>query len=241
MKLDRDPELLDRLAAQYALGVLRGRARSRLEHLARTEPAIQAAVGHWQARLAGIAELQPSATPVDKVWCGIEDRLGWKAPAPSRWQRFWRARLAAPAFWRGTAAALALVAALALGLDLWLARQLATAPPAASAIAVLHDAQAQPAMLVTLDARAGELTVRRLDHLALDPTQALQLWALPAGGKPQSLGVLGQRREARLALPPALGRPPALAVSIEPPTGSPDPAGPSGPVIFQGQVIDNTL
>lgn len=242
MRIAHDPERLERLASQYALGVLRGGAQRRLERLARTEPAVQAAIARWQRRLAGIAELQPAAVPVDKVWCGIETRLGWKAPAPSRWQRFWRSRRSAPAFfWRGAAAALGVVAALALGLDMWLARQLATAPPTAAAIAMLQDAQSRPAMLVTWNARAGEVVVRRLDHLSLGPAQALQLWALPAGGKPRSLGVLGQRRDARLPLPPALERPPALAVSIEPPAGSPNPDGPSGPVVFQGQVIDSTL
>ncbi|AOY92985.1 hypothetical protein BKK79_15210 [Cupriavidus sp. USMAA2-4] len=60
--------------------------------------------------------------------------------------------------------------------------------------------------------------MRRLEHLSLDPARALQLWALPA-----------------------LERPPALAVSIEPPAGSPSPDDPSGPIVFQGQVIDSAL
>ncbi|KAF7963035.1 hypothetical protein AWV80_14605 [Cupriavidus sp. UYMU48A] len=97
MRLNRHPELLDRLAAQYALGVLRGGARRRMEQLAREEPAVRAAVGHWQVRLSGMAELQPASEPVEAVWCGIEQRLGWKpAPphkpaAPSWWQRLWEA------------------------------------------------------------------------------------------------------------------------------------------------------
>lgn len=245
MNLSRHPDLIDRLAAQYALGVLRGGARRRLETLAREEPAIRAAISHWQSRLSGLAELQPASAPVEKVWCGIEQRLGWqamKAPdaaTPARaawWQRLW----AAPGFWRGATMVTAALAAVAIGLNVRMVRQLDTAPRV-NAVAVLNDDRAQAAVLVTWDARSQALTLRRLDHLPLTDAQALQLWALPAGGKPQSLGVIGHQRQLRLALAQALGKVPALAISVEPRGGSPDPDGPTGPVVFKGQVIDNTL
>ncbi|MGD7413243.1 anti-sigma factor, partial [Ralstonia pseudosolanacearum] len=38
-----------------------------------------------------------------------------------------------------------------------------------------------------------------------------------------------------------LARVPALAVSVEPRSGSPDPNGPTGPVIFKGALIDSAL
>ncbi|NOV25102.1 hypothetical protein E5S69_16475 [Cupriavidus necator] len=247
MKLASHPDLLDRIAAQYALGVLRGGARRRLERLAHEEPAVRAAIRRWQDRLAGVAELQAAAEPVDKVWCGIEARLGWKAAedrgatvaasapglrdAGGWWQRLW----SAPVFWRGAAAAMALVAVLAIGIGMHLARQRDAAP--AEVIAVLNDGHAQPAMLVSWDAGARHLVVRRLDHLRLDERQVLQLWALPEGGKPRSLGVIGRVPQARIALaqPPMEVR--TLAASIEPPGGSPNADGPSGPVVFKGPVI----
>jgi len=251
MNLSRHPDLIDRLAAQYALGVLRGGARRRLETLAREQPAIRAAISHWQSRLSGLAELQPASAPVEKVWSGIEQRLGWQAMKSSEaagpagaagaapaawWQRLW----AAPGFWRSATMATAVLAAVAIGLNVRMARQLDTAP-LVNAVAVLNDDRAQAAVLVTWDARSQALTLRRLDHLPLNDAQALQLWALPAGGKPQSLGVIGHQRQLRLAVAQALGKVPALAISVEPRGGSPDPNGPTGPVVFKGQVIDNTL
>ena len=245
MNLSRHPDLIDRLAAQYALGVLRGGARRRFEQLARQEPTIRDAIVHWQARLSGIAELQPAAEPVDKVWCGIEQRLGWqpmpdaaaKAGVPEHW---WRRLWNVPGFWRGVTLATAAVAAVAIGLNMRMARQLDTAP-LVNAVAVLNDDRAEAAVLVTWDARSHSLTLRRLDHLPLSDEQVLQLWALPDGGKPQSLGVLGHQRQLRLAVAQAVGKVPALAISVEPPGGSPDPNGPTGPVVFKGRVIDNTL
>lgn len=247
MKLASHPDLLDRIASQYALGVLRGGARRRLERLAQEEPAVRAAIHRWQARLAGVAELQAAAVPVDKVWCGIEERLGWKAAearspaatagaagpdaAASWWQRLW----SAPVFWRGAAAAMALVAVLAIGIGMHLAQQREAAP--AEVIAVLNDERGQPAMLVSWDAGQRSLLVRRLDHLRLSEQQVLQLWALPEGGTPQSLGLIGRVRQARLALAQRPSAMPALAVSIEPAGGSTNADGPSGPVVFKGPVI----
>ncbi|WP_367394604.1 anti-sigma factor domain-containing protein [Cupriavidus sp. Agwp_2] len=255
MKLAAHPELLDRLAAQYALGVLRGGARRRMEHLAREEPAVHAAILRWQDRLAGVSELQATAEPVDKVWCGIEARLGWKppverpatvqaaspvaspaaSPAAGWWQRLW----STPVFWRGAAAAMAVVTVLSIGIGMHGAQQREAAP--AAVIAVLNDDQARPAMLVSWDASARSLIVRRLDHIKLSEQQVLQLWALPTDGKPRSLGVIGRAPQARLAMAAAPAAVPALAVSIEPTGGSPSADGPSGPVVFKGPVLHNPL
>ncbi|MFC4518901.1 anti-sigma factor [Cupriavidus pinatubonensis] len=240
MRLTRHPDLLDRMAAQYALGVLRGGARRRMEQLAREEPAVRAAIGHWQVRLSGMAELQPSAETVEAVWCGIEQRLGWKpvlsagAAEPPWWQKLW----AAPVFWRGAAAAMTVIAALAVGIG-WQMTQ--RQPSEAAVMAVLNNAQSKPALLVSWDGAARQLLVQRLDDTALSGQQVLQLWALPEGGKPQSLGVIGRERSARLALTRFPSAVPALAVSVEPPGGSTNPDGPSGPVIFKGPLIHSPL
>lgn len=242
MNLARNPDLLDRMAAQYALGVLRGGARRRMEQLARHEPAVYAAISHWQTRLSGMAELHAPDVPVEAVWCGIERRLGWKAdlPTPATAQATapaggWRGLWQVPAFWRTATAVMAVLAVVAIvgTMGRW-----QTAPQASGVVvALLQSQQAQPAMLVNWDAAGRALIVRRLDNLPLTDQQALQLWALPEGGKPLSLGVIGHARETRLPLAALPANAPALAVSVEPPGGSPNPEGPSGPVVFQGALL----
>ena len=44
----RRPELRDRLAAEYVLGTLHGRARARLQQLLRDDPQLQARVAFWE-------------------------------------------------------------------------------------------------------------------------------------------------------------------------------------------------
>ena len=50
MNITQHPDLLDRLAASYALGTLRGGARRRFETLAREHATVRAAALVWQTR-----------------------------------------------------------------------------------------------------------------------------------------------------------------------------------------------
>jgi anti-sigma-K factor RskA len=65
------------------------------------------------------------------------------------------------------------------------------------------------------------------------------LWAVPKSGNPRSLGVLTGNERATLALNErAIGADVALlAVSLEPRGGSPDPNGPSGPILYTGNWV----
>ena len=235
----RHPDLVDKLAAEYAVGTLGAGARRRFEQILRHDDAVRATVERWQRYLADLPALQPATAPLPEILCRVEVQLGWREPTPARkalWQRIWQGT----GFWRGATAVAAVVAAVAIGLNLRLAQQLRDAP-VANAVAVLQDAQAQAAVLVTWDARTGTLSLKRLDATPLNTEQALQLWALPPGGHPQSLGVIGHQRAVRLTVAQPLRQVPALAISVEPRGGSPNPQGPTGPVVFKGALIDSTL
>lgn len=235
----RHPDLVDKLAAEYAVGTLRAGARRRFEQILRHDDAVRATVERWQRYLADLPALQPATASLPEILCRVEVQLGWREPTPARkalWQRIWQGT----GFWRGATAVAAVVAAVAIGLNLRLAQQLRDAP-VANAVAVLQDAQAQAAVLVTWDARTGTLSLKRLDATPLNTEQALQLWALPPGGHPQSLGVIGHQRAVRLTVAQPLRQVPALAISVEPRGGSPNPQGPTGPVVFKGALIDSTL
>lgn len=232
----RHPDLVDKLAAEYAVGTLRAGARRRFEQLIRHDADVRATAERWQRYLADLPALQPASAPLPAILCRVEVQLGWRRPEPPRWtlwQRLWQET----GLWRGATAVAAIVAAAAIGLNLRLAQQLREAP-VASAVAVRQDARAQAAVLVTWDARTGALSLKRLNATPLTSQQALQLWALPPDGHPQSLGVIGHQRVMRLILAQPLARVPALAVSVEPRGGSPDP---NGPVIFKGALIDSAL
>ncbi|HEY6830976.1 MAG TPA: anti-sigma factor, partial [Pseudolabrys sp.] len=74
-----------------------------------------------------------------------------------------------------------------------------------------------------------------------DPTRVPELWLIPPDGRPRPVGLLRADQTVTLTLPPdlaALARDNAvLAVSLEPPGGSPTGA-PTGPVIASGKLTN---
>ncbi len=274
MNITDRPDLVDRLAAAYALGILRGGARRRFETLARRSPGLRVAAQLWQERLMSITELQLREAPGPNVWKRIENLIAAQpralpavAPAAAgvasdllrRARNLWRgAALAA-----GVASLAAVVVALNLRgeLDgqaaqlaqartqgLTLVRQNAElmaqlqAQPDIRYVAVLADDKAAPSMLVTFDPKHSRLTLKRVGGYQEAADKSLQLWALPPGGAPRSLGVLGSDAVARLAaVEQVVGQSPAMAVSLEPKGGVPGEGGPTGPVLFKGAVLQTPI
>ncbi|MDZ4357210.1 MAG: anti-sigma factor [Variovorax sp.] len=253
MNLLAHPELLELLAASHALGTLRGGARRRFETLAREQAPVRAAALVWQGRLAGMTELQQPVAPDPAVWTRIRNLIDAEqaqqalarqrdnaapittptAPSTGGWLR-------SLALWRGAAAAGALVAVLAVGVGMNLREQLINAP-AVQYVAVLSDDKAAASMLVTFDPKKKQLVLQRVGNFREGTDKSLQLWALPPGGTPRSLGVLDNAPALRLAASESDVRVPALAISLEPKGGVPSAGGPTGPVLFHGPLIEKTL
>ncbi|MFN4121326.1 anti-sigma factor domain-containing protein [Acidovorax sp.] len=269
MNLSRHPELLDRLAASYALGTLRGGARRRFESLAREQAPVRAAALVWHSRWSGLTELQGQAVPSAHVWTRIHNlvdadqalRAACAAPAQGStasgdaarraqgwWQNLW--------VWRGAAAAgaLATLAAVAVGVQTYGAlrssagqqiaalQQQLEAAPQIQYVAVLADENAAASMLVTFDPKHNQLVLERVGEFREGADKSLQLWALPPTGGPRSLGVLGEdARSILVAGESDVRRVPTLAISLEPKGGVPSETGPTGPVLFKGAVIQRTL
>jgi len=220
--------LRDKLAAEYVLGTLRGGARRRFEGWLHDDAALRNITRDWADRLTPMGEFAPAVTPPRRVWRAIEHRLHLRTA--SAWENFWRG--SAPAFWRPLGL-VAMVATLVLAVTLvqWRNNQ-----PSVDYVATLSDDKAQAALLVTADRRHGALDVRLAAGTTPAADRVLQLWAVPKAGAPRSLGVLPRSGTVRLRLPAgALGDDVALlAVSVEPLGGSPDPTGPSGPIVYKG-------
>ena len=265
MNLIQHPELIDRLAASYALGTLRGGARRRFESLAREYVPVRLAALSWQARLASLSELQATSEPGPAVWTRIDNLVrGEKEARAIQLARKAGGREAAPisagptgwlrslGLWRSVAAAgaLATVVVVVTGLNLreqmsgeinQLQAQLLAAPQI-EYIAVLSDDKQAASMLVTFDAKNRKLLLQRVGGFQEPGDRSLQLWALPPSGGPKSLGVLGSEQLLRLTAAQADVREvPTLAISLEPKGGVPGVGGPTGPVLFKGALIQKML
>lgn len=249
MNLQANSERLELLAASHALGTLRGGARRRFEALAREQAPVRAAALAWQGRLASMTELQAPVVPDAAVWARIRNLI-----EAEHQQQAMAAQRATPTLpvprpgwfqslvlWRGAAAAGALATVMAVVVGLNLSEQLRTAP-VVRYVAVLSDDKATASMLVTFDPKNGQLVLQRVGGFREGQDKSLQLWALPPGGAPRSLGVLSHDPALKLAAHEADVRAvPALAISLEPLGGVPSERGPTGPVLFHGPLIEKTL
>jgi anti-sigma-K factor RskA len=257
MKL-RDSELRDRLAAEYALGTLRGRARRRFERLMADDPDLAKLAEGWSARLDALAAAAPKIEPPTAVWRAIKRRVGpspQRREATDRTSRMRRRSLAEllfgrPAegvpsiataglwycvgFWRGLGLS---AAALALALLIYVLAG-PIGGPHATYVALLADAANKPVVVANLDLTEGRLTLDAAKLPMPEAGKSLELWILPPAGPPRSLGVMpaGTVRvalDAKAAADLAHG---GLAVSLEPAGGSPTGL-PTGPVLYSGAVL----
>ena len=201
-------ELVDRLAAEYVLGTLRGRARRRFERWL-VSPQVRSIVNEWEQRLTGLEPPLERVTPPVNVWRGIEGRLSLARSGRSKMR------------WLAIAASVLVVAVLGV--------LMLQQPPKTHLVATQRASiAADPQTIywqVELLGQNEELQVRVQAPHDLAAGKALELWALPEKGNPVSLGLLPVQGEFRRALTAeqraALAGAKQLAVSLEPAGGSP--------------------
>jgi anti-sigma-K factor RskA len=236
-----DPQLVQRLAAEYVLGTLSGRARRRFERWMTDSYHVRSAVWHWERQLIPLAQAASSVQPRAQVWEQVIERTGAKAAAQAERETArerWFERLG---LWRGLSL-VATAAVVVLAILLVRTPTEVVAPQTQQYVAIVNGEQSQPLWLVRVDLRQGRLAIKSINATAPAPTNSYELWILPAGGAaPRSLGLLPTGTasvDAALAaeLRPLLASAQGLAVSLEPAGGSPTGA-PTGPVVYQAAIL----
>ncbi len=216
------PELQERLAAEYALGTLRGAARRRLQRWMRGDAALALVVARWEARLA---PGQPGRDRHDAVGVRRGPPPGGERADPRGAGRLRRARAAGARHDESEGLSRARPAAVGQ-----------RAGTAGIRDGSLHGLSIRGAA----GRQSNELWIKTLDPSIQVSGKSLQLWGLPKDGAPRSLGLVEAVEKAALKLPAgadqALADIPTLAVSLEPRGGSPSGA-PTGPVLFSGPCL----
>jgi anti-sigma-K factor RskA len=218
------------LAAEYVLGVLGAEERREIERRLALEPALASEVAFWEERLGGLADAVAPVPPPAQVWSRIEAAVAAPAAQPaSVWQSL--------AFWRSFGIASATLAAASIAGLAYIGLVPSRQPPL---MATLTGAAGQPNFVAAVTATGNNLVVVPASLLTNDP-RAIELWLVLPNQRPQSLGLIQPGQPIRLTIPPELADrltpDAALAVSLEPPGGSPT-GQPTGPVIASGKLTN---
>jgi anti-sigma-K factor RskA len=219
MKPD-NPEVIDRLASEYALGTLRGPARRRFERWRANTPFVDQRCRFWEERLMHLAKGLTPVQPSRHVWPAIQRRLN----LTTRQSALRRIRPFA------LAASVVLVVGLA-ALLYW--RSL----PAdrATAVATISAKSGDHIWELQVFGNTDRLVARAAKLPARPPGSDYELWALPKGAAPVSLGILpaagASSRTLTMMQKQALALSSQVAVSIEPLGGSPT-GQPTGTIVY---------
>jgi anti-sigma-K factor RskA len=225
--------------AEYVLGVLDADARAEVAHEVMVSGEAATAVALWQRRLLPLAETIAEVAPAPYVWARIHDELKLAAPARTAkpapkgvWNSlpFWH--------WLGLGAT-AVAVALLVVVNLPPRVPTAIEAPAGYLAATIQQDNGSVGWIATMDPRHGRMVVVPGTPVAFASNKAPELWLIPAGGKPISVGMIALDKPTTITLDAALlaklGTSAALAVSVEPPGGSPT-GQPTGAVIAKGAI-----
>ena len=229
----------DTLAGEYALGLLSGdELRSARERFA-SDPQFALEVARWQGRLAPLHAETQEVGPPGSLWQRIENELPGKNAANDNvlilrrrlliWKSFTGAMTA-------LAACLALVIIVAPRTNVVHVDQTPSQPSSPPMVAMLGS-QGAMKVVASWNPAARQLVVAVPGDMATDPSHAHELWVIPVGGKPRSLGTMPSSRQMHMQLADALAtllqQGATIAISLEPRGGSPT-GSPTGPVVASG-------
>ena len=215
-EIDDSPEDSGNVAAaEYVLGVLSAADRADVERRLPRDPILASEVAFWEERLGSLANSTTPVTPPPETWTRIEDAVS--EPSARKRESLWESL----AFWRPFAIGSAALAAASLGVLVYVG----LAPsPNAPMMATLGGSSGQPNFVAAVGADGRSLMVVPAALLTNDQ-RAMELWLIPSGGRPHSLGLIEPGRPVRLNVPAdlraRLNGEATLAVTLEQPGGSP--------------------
>lgn len=224
--MKKTPERIESLAAEYVLGSLRGKARSRFERWMMESGRVRQEVWYWEEKLGQLGDRVPEREPPKAVWLAIQKRL-W----PQEERHSTSPKQAANRIWPVWSL---FATAAALVLAVMLVQQPTLGPDSRLSGAIVQADVSDPLWLVSESSRDSRLRLRSVAATSAEAGKDYELWIVPDNGNPLSLGVIpvGDMYQVELTdeARETLSQSRTLAISLEPRGGSPTGA-PTGPIL----------
>ena len=217
----------DILAAEFALGLLDDMESVAVQARARTDAVLSLRIAWWRDQLAPLVSEVATPAPAG-IWQRIEAQLPGNDNSATLMQR-WRA---------AAVAAMSVAAALLLFIGMQPEVVPVAAPSAPEPMMAALSGKEGAVVAVSYDETSGRLVIA---PITLDPgTGDAELWVIPEGGKPVSLGIIDAKLvqprqipvDSRRFLQPGA----TFAITQEVQGGSPT-GQPGGPIVAAGKII----
>jgi anti-sigma-K factor RskA len=229
----------DQEAAEYALGVTTAAQRQEAERRMASDPGFAGLVTAWDERLAPLIDSIPEKAPPRVVWMRIAAQLGLapKTATSGVWSNLNVWRTATGVFAVAAAASMAILLVYPKPVETPAVVQ-PTAPEATlTSVGLLKGETGPASFVVTLDRSNKRLIIAPISSASASD-KSFEMWVLPKGQNPISLGVMDGHDVVAIDTDKLIGPDGSranLAVSLEPRGGSPTGL-PTGPVVASGQL-----
>ncbi len=217
----------DILAAEFALGLLDDTESAAVQARARTDAVLSLRIAWWRDQLAPLVSEVATPAPAG-MWKRIEAQLPGNDNSTTLMQR-WRA---------AAVAAMSVAAALLLFIGMQPEVVPVAAPPTPKPMMAALSGEKGAVVAVSYDATSGRLVVA--PTTLGSGTGDAELWVIPEGGRPVSLGIVNAKLvqprqipvDSRRFLQPGA----TFAITQEVKGGSPT-GQPGGPIVAAGKII----
>jgi len=249
--MSADDRQLD--AAEYVMGTLSSTEKAVFETQLSKNQEVRQEVRYWERVFGTLSAIISPVAPPAEVWSRIEKMLpddtnahsstttGGPSLAAANDNRLVTLRRSRGR-WR-LAALAATVAALGFGglmmnerFGLLPGLALPGGPGGQEYIAVVQSDAKNPALIVKVNGRTRNVTVRQLG-VSTPSGKSLEVWYIPAGTQNVvSVGLVGEGEIDLKDLPTGVND--TIAISLEPKGGSPTGVA-TGPIIYSGKLIED--
>ncbi|MGE5625292.1 MAG: anti-sigma factor domain-containing protein [Bacillota bacterium] len=221
-------KLQNLLAGEYVLGLLGAGARRRFERLLMESPGLRAEVAAWEVRFTAWSLELPPVVPPDYLW--------WRILGAVRREEKSRRGPAGNNFWRVWAVAATLVLAVVLVSQ----RYVPATEQKPAEFALVSDAKGQPRWVISVHPEDKRIDMKALTSNPPPAGKSYELWMLPDQGNPVPMGLMNETGTASehitAELLARLATAKGLAISVEPPGGSPTGL-PTGQVVYTAVLV----
>jgi anti-sigma-K factor RskA len=189
LKRYQNPEIFERLAMDYAVGMMKGRARKRFEKLMEQHFYLRAVTEAYENNLANLTAFLPEKTPPAHVWNNIQKELNF-SPVQEK-----KKKTGLFAWWHTLGAQVAgLLASLSLLFGVGFSLVNSSLAGADAYVAVMESMDTHEPMVMAKAKRGEGLYIKFMEESDMPDDMSMKLWCIPkSGGKPMMMGDVNEK------------------------------------------------